>query len=49
MAFRYRVARHPHTAVIDRRGLIVDRVEGERDWTSPVAREWILKLLQGSS
>jgi peroxiredoxin len=44
-AARYRVVRHPHTVVIDRRGRIVGRVEGERDWSSALAREWILGLL----
>lgn len=44
---RYKVARHPHTVLIDRRGTIVGRVEGERDWSSPLAREWIGKLLEG--
>ena len=42
---RYRVTRHPHTVIIDRRGLIVGRADGERDWASPLAREWIVKLL----
>jgi len=49
VAARYRVSRHPHTVIIDRRGLIVARVEGERDWASPLAREWTVKLLQGPS
>jgi peroxiredoxin len=44
---RYKVARHPHTVILDRRGLIVGRVDGERDWSSPLAREWIGKLLEG--
>lgn len=42
---RYNVFRHPHTVIIDGRGLIVGRAEGERDWASPVAREWIAGLL----
>lgn len=41
----YKVFRHPHTVIIDRRGLIVGRAEGEREWASPVAREWIARLL----
>lgn len=49
VAARYKVIRHPHTVIIDRRGLIVGRVEGERDWASPLAREWIAKLLGVSS
>jgi len=44
---RYNVFRHPHTVIIDRRGLIVGRAEGERDWASPLAREWIVKLSGG--
>lgn len=42
---RYKVVRHPHTLIIDRRGLIVGRADGERDWGSPLAREWIARLL----
>lgn len=49
VAARYRVARHPHTVIIDRRGLIVGRVEGERDWASSVAREWLGQILGGPS
>lgn len=36
---------HPSTILIDRRGRIVGRVPGERDWSSPAARrliEWLL-------
>ena len=42
----YRVTRHPHTVVIDRTGRIVGRIEGERDWGQPVAREWLGSLLR---
>ncbi len=49
VASLYRVVRHPHTVIIDRRGLIVGRMDGERDWASPLAREWIARLLGGSS
>lgn len=42
---RYNVFRHPHTVIIDRRGLIVGRAEGERDWASSIAREWIARLV----
>jgi len=49
VAARYRVTRHPHAVIIDRRGLIVGRVEGERAWAGPLAREWIARLLAGSS
>jgi hypothetical protein len=44
---RYKVIRHPHTVVIDRRGLIAGHADGERDWAAPVAREWIARLLEG--
>lgn len=43
---RYRVFRHPQTVVIDRDGKIRGRLVGERDWDSPVAREWIRSLLR---
>jgi len=36
---------HPSTVLIDRRGRIVGRVPGERDWSTPEARrlvEWLL-------
>ncbi len=49
VASLYRVVRHPHTVIIDRRGRIVGRIEGERDWGSPLAREWIARLLEDSS
>jgi len=45
VASRYKIVRHPHTVIVDRRGLIVGRADGERDWTSPLAREWIARLL----
>jgi peroxiredoxin len=45
----YKVVRHPHTVVIDRRGVIGGRADGERDWTHPLAREWIARLLGGAS
>ena len=44
----YKVVRHPHTVVIDRRGLIVGRAEGEREWAHPLAQEWVAKLLGGA-
>jgi len=46
---RYKVFRHPHTIIIDRRGLIVGRAEGERDWVSSLAWEWMARLLGRSS
>ena len=46
VASRYRVIRHPRTVIIDRRGLIVGRADGERGWAAPLAREWIARLLE---
>jgi len=37
---------HPSTILIDRGGMIVGRVPGERDWRTPEARrlvEWLLE------
>lgn len=37
---------HPSTILIDRRGRIVARVPGERDWRAPEARrllDWLLE------
>ena len=45
----YKVVRHPHTVDIDRRGVIVGRADGERDWAQPLAREWIVRLLGDAS
>lgn len=41
MAARYGVGQHPMTVLIDRRGELVGRVIGERDWESRTAREWL--------
>jgi len=45
----YNVIRHPHTVIIDRRGSIVGRADGERDWAGSLVREWLTGLLEGSS
>lgn len=37
---------HPSTILIDRRGRIVARIPGERDWRTPAARrllDWLLE------
>lgn len=45
---RFGVRGHPSTVVIDRRGQIVARVLGERDWQSPPARELVRSLLEAA-
>ena len=39
----------PMTYVIDRKGIIRQRVFGSREWDSPESRELILEMLQESS
>lgn len=42
---KYAVFGLPTTFLIDKNGIIVEKIMGERDWNSPQIREKILKLL----
>jgi peroxiredoxin len=37
---------HPSTALIDRKGRIVGRIQGERNWDGPEARRLVRWLLE---
>lgn len=37
---------HPNTVLIDRKGLVVGRVRGERDWQSEAARRLVQQLME---
>ncbi len=44
-AWDYQVRGHPVTYLIDRRGFLVGKTIGERDWSSPQAKDVIDSLL----
>ncbi|MGE5306644.1 MAG: peroxiredoxin family protein [Alphaproteobacteria bacterium] len=44
-AWDYQVRGHPVTYLIDRQGLLVGKVIGERDWSSPDAKYVVATLL----
>lgn len=43
----YAVMGLPTTFLIDKKGVIVERIIGERDWSSPMMQEKVSKLLSG--
>lgn len=46
---KYEITGHPVTYLIDRKGLLLGKVIGERDWFSPEAKELVRDLLKRSS
>lgn len=46
-ALDYQVRGHPVTYLIDRRGFLAGKVIGERDWSSPEAKNLIMSLVSG--
>ena len=42
---KYEITGHPVTFLIDRKGSLVGKVPGERDWSSPEAKALIKELL----
>jgi peroxiredoxin len=45
MAEKYEITGHPVTFFIDRKGFLVGKVVGERDWSSPEAKSLLKDLL----
>lgn len=45
VAEKYEFRGHPVTFLIDRKGFLVGKVVGERDWSSAVARELVINVL----
>lgn len=43
---KYEFRGHPVTFLIDRKGFLVGRVMGERDWSSPEAKAVVMDLLR---
>ena len=43
---KYEITGHPVTLLIDRKGFLVGKVVGERDWSSPEAKTLMLTLLK---
>ena len=43
---KYEFRGHPATFLIDRKGFVVGKVLGERDWSSAAARELVTDLLK---
>jgi peroxiredoxin len=46
MAEKYEITGHPVTFLIDRKGFLIGRVIGERDWSSSDARALVRELLE---
>lgn len=46
---KYEFRGHPVTFLIDRKGFLVGRVMGERNWSSPEAKALVMDLLKKSS
>ena len=46
MAEKYELNGHPITFLIDRKGFLIGRVIGERDWSSSDARALVRELLE---
>lgn len=46
MAEKYEITGHPVTFLIDRKGFLIGRVIGERDWSSSDARALVRALLE---
>ena len=42
---KYEITGHPVTFLIDRKGFLVGKVPGERNWTSPEAEKLLKDLL----
>ncbi len=42
---KYEITGHPVTFLIDRKGFLVGKVVGERDWSSPEAKALVKDLL----
>ena len=45
---KYKFRGHPVTFLIDRKGLLIGQVVGERDWSSPEAKALVMGLLRNS-
>lgn len=45
MAEKYEITGHPVTFLIDRKGFLIGKVIGERDWSSPTAKALLRELL----
>lgn len=45
MAEKYQITGHPVTFLIDRKGFLVGKVVGERDWSSAEAKALVTDLL----
>jgi len=43
---KYQITGHPITFLIDRKGFLVGRVVGERDWSSAEAKALVMDLLK---
>ena len=48
MAEKYEITGHPVTFLIDRKGFLIGRVIGERDWSSSDARALVRELLKAN-
>ncbi len=46
MAEKYEITGHPVTFLIDRKGFLIGKVIGERDWSSSDARALVRELLE---
>jgi len=42
---KYEITGHPVTFLIDRKGFLVGKVLGERDWSSPESKALVIDLL----
>jgi peroxiredoxin len=49
MAEKYEITGHPVTFLIDRKGFLVGKVVGERDWSSAEAQALLTDLLKDRS
>ncbi|MBA3754538.1 MAG: TlpA family protein disulfide reductase, partial [Nitrospira sp.] len=48
IGLRYGARQLPMTFLIDRQGIIRNRIPGARDWNTPAGKRLIESLLQGS-
>jgi peroxiredoxin len=48
MAGKYEITGHPVTFLIDRKGFLIGKVIGERDWSSSKARALVRELLKAN-
>ena len=46
MAEKYEITGHPVTLLIDKKGFLIGKVIGERDWSSSDARALVRELLK---